>query len=326
MKKLAVGIAAALMMSSSAMAEVYVGAKAGSTWTNDACIVGGACDDDSNGYGAFLGYQAWENVALELGYDDLGKFTGEGMDDEKVKAITFAPKFAIPVADKFDVYGKLGGAWVEYGDEDDMSILGAFGFDVHATDNLSVRLEYQTLTDVNNDIVRAEVNATTIGLLYKFGGSEPAVAAPIVAEEVAPVVAAPVVEAPMVKEVEPKILSMQLDTSSSFAVNSAVLSDAGKAEVAKVAMVLSKHEEAVVSITGHTDSTGSEEYNQTLSEARAQAVADEIISAGIDASRVTAMGKGELEPVADNETVEGREMNRRVEIDVPSFDYEEMVK
>jgi OOP family OmpA-OmpF porin len=316
MKKLAAVISATLMMSSAAMADVYIGGKAGKSWTNDACVTGSACDDDSQAYGVFLGYQTSDNIALELGYDDLGEFTGEGMLNDDVTAVTIAPKFSIPVIDQFDLYGKLGAARVDYGNESDLSLLAAIGMDIHATDNLSVRVEYQTLPDVNNDLVRAEVNATTIGLLYKFGGSEPAVVAPVVAE---PVVA------PVVKKVAQK-LNMKLDSTSSFATDSAVLSAQGKAEVAKVAKLLSTYSQAVVSIKGHTDSTGSEKYNQALSEARANAVATELMSAGIKASRITSMGKGELEPIASNDTKDGRKMNRRVEIDVPSFEYEVEVK
>lgn len=317
MKKLAAVISATLMMSSAAMAEVYVGGKAGKSWTNDACVTGSACDDDSQSYGAFIGYQSTEHFALELGYDELGEFTGEGMLNENASAVTIAPKFSIPVIDQFDVYGKLGAGWVEYGSEQDVSVLGAVGLDIHATDNLSVRVEYQTLTDVNNDLVRAQVNATTIGLLYKFGGSEPAVVEAPVVEPVA---------APVVEKVVMKKMNMKLDSSSSFDTDSAVLSSEGKAEVAKVASLLSTYPQSVVRITGHTDSTGSEKYNQKLSEARAKAVADELMSAGIKASRITAMGKGELEPIASNDTKDGRKMNRRVEIDVPSFEYEVQVK
>ena len=65
-------------------------------------------------------------------------------------------------------------------------------------------------------------------------------------------------------------------------------------------------------IEGHTDSTGSETYNQHLSEERAKAVRDYIVAAGIDASRLEARGLGESQPVADNATAEGRAQNRRV--------------
>lgn len=317
MKKLAAVISATLMVSSAAIAsdDIYVGAKAGKSWVNNACTTA-VCDDDSHGYGVFLGYQAWENVALEFGYDDFGKFTGDGMNDESASAFTIAPKVALPVLDKFDVYGKFGVAVVDYGSERDPSLMGAVGVDVHATDSLSVRLEYQTLTDVNNDLVRADVNMTSIGLLYKFGGS----AAPVMeAAEPAPM---PMVEEVMAPKIEMQKLNMKLDSSSSFATASAELSSQAKSQIAEVVAVLKQYPQAVVSVTGHTDSRGSEAFNQKLSEQRAQAVADEIVAQGIDSSRVTAEGKGELEPIASNDTETGREMNRRVEIDVPSFEYE----
>ncbi len=69
-------------------------------------------------------------------------------------------------------------------------------------------------------------------------------------------------------------------------------------------------------IEGHTDSIGTEEYNQKLSERRAKAVYDYFLSKGIDASRMKTVGYGELKPKADNSTAEGRAINRRVEIKV----------
>ena len=66
-------------------------------------------------------------------------------------------------------------------------------------------------------------------------------------------------------------------------------------------------------VTGHTDSQGADEYNQDLSMARAQSVVDYFAAAGIDAARLRAEGAGESEPIADNETAEGRAQNRRVE-------------
>ncbi|RMF97213.1 MAG: OmpA family protein, partial [Candidatus Schekmanbacteria bacterium] len=63
---------------------------------------------------------------------------------------------------------------------------------------------------------------------------------------------------------------------------------------------------------GHTDSIGSEKYNQKLSEKRAEAVKNYYVEKGVDASIIEAIGKGESEPVADNKTREGRAKNRRV--------------
>jgi OOP family OmpA-OmpF porin len=78
--------------------------------------------------------------------------------------------------------------------------------------------------------------------------------------------------------------------------------------------LLTTHERVVVEVAGHTDSKGSEEYNQALSERRANAVRDYLVSKGINASRLTARGYGELQPVATNDTDEGRQANRRVEL------------
>ena len=74
------------------------------------------------------------------------------------------------------------------------------------------------------------------------------------------------------------------------------------------------HPEGLIEVQGHTDSTGSEEANQRLSQARADTVADRLVARGVPADRVRAVGKGEAEPLADNETEEGRALNRRVEL------------
>ena len=67
-------------------------------------------------------------------------------------------------------------------------------------------------------------------------------------------------------------------------------------------------------VIGHTDSKGAEAYNQGLSESRAGSAADFLLAQGIGGERISTLGKGESEPVADNETEAGRQENRRVEI------------
>ncbi|WP_157946042.1 OmpA family protein [Vibrio gangliei] len=71
-----------------------------------------------------------------------------------------------------------------------------------------------------------------------------------------------------------------------------------------------------ITIVGHTDSVGTDEYNQKLSEERAQAVADYLVSQGFDASLISVSGQGESSPVADNDTVDGRAQNRRADVTV----------
>jgi outer membrane protein OmpA-like peptidoglycan-associated protein len=81
-----------------------------------------------------------------------------------------------------------------------------------------------------------------------------------------------------------------------------------------VALVLQKYDKTVVEVAGHTDSVGSEAYNQTLSEQRAQSVTSYLKGQQIDPRRLIVIGYGENRPIADNATPEGRALNRRVEL------------
>ena len=109
-------------------------------------------------------------------------------------------------------------------------------------------------------------------------------------------------------------------TSVYFAEN--VLFQSGSAEIASQfedvlassASFLQISEETTIEISGHTDSNGTEESNLTLSQARVDAARRAMIAAGGDADRITAIGLGESEPIATNETAEGRQQNRRVEL------------
>nr|WP_245960740.1 OmpA family protein [Wenzhouxiangella sediminis] len=81
-----------------------------------------------------------------------------------------------------------------------------------------------------------------------------------------------------------------------------------------VALVLDEYEKTVLVIDGHTDSTGPRDYNMALSERRAEAVGDYLVAQGIDPVRLATYGYGPDHPVASNETEEGRQANRRVEL------------
>lgn len=81
-----------------------------------------------------------------------------------------------------------------------------------------------------------------------------------------------------------------------------------------VALVLKEYEKTIVQVVGHTDSTGSAEYNQALSERRAATVASYVNARGIDQQRILAFGRGLTQPIADNATAAGRAQNRRVEL------------
>ncbi len=97
-----------------------------------------------------------------------------------------------------------------------------------------------------------------------------------------------------------------------FASGSAALTDQGKQAVAKLAKALGDSPVAI-QVLAYTDSVGAASANLALSEKRAATVVEELVTLGVDPIRLTAVGKGEADPVADNSTAEGREANRRVE-------------
>jgi outer membrane protein OmpA-like peptidoglycan-associated protein len=105
-----------------------------------------------------------------------------------------------------------------------------------------------------------------------------------------------------------------------FDVNKAELKESSKADLSRLAGILEKYPDTNILLEGHTDNTGSEEYNLELSRVRAQAVANYLASQGVNPTRFTIMGYGESEPVASNETVEGRSLNRRVEVAIYAND------
>lgn len=101
-----------------------------------------------------------------------------------------------------------------------------------------------------------------------------------------------------------------------FATNKTVILPQSEQAMADLAEFLLENQTVHIHIVGHTDAVGTDEANQILSEGRANAVRNDLIKRGVAAERMTAEGKGEKEPVADNDTDEGRQLNRRVEFTI----------
>ncbi|TCT39091.1 OmpA family protein [Martelella mediterranea] len=83
-----------------------------------------------------------------------------------------------------------------------------------------------------------------------------------------------------------------------------------------VAMVLKKYDRTAINVNGYTDSTGPADYNEQLSQRRANSVGNYLIQSGVGANRISAVGFGESNPIASNSTPEGRAQNRRVEVQI----------
>jgi len=138
----------------------------------------------------------------------------------------------------------------------------------------------------------------------------PPAPAPVVVPPPAPTPApAPVVAAPTSEKVT-------FAASALFDFDKAVLKSEGKTQLDDMVSKLKSINLEVVIAVGHTDSVGTDAYNQKLSIRRAEAVKAYLVSKGIESNRVYTEGKGKKQPVADNKTAEGRAKNRRVEIEV----------
>ena len=109
-------------------------------------------------------------------------------------------------------------------------------------------------------------------------------------------------------------IRVTFDSGLMFAVNESGLNATTKENLGSLANTLNEYDGTEILIEGHTDASGSEEYNQSLSEKRAKSVKDYLTAQGVDASRLIMMGYGEAQPIADNETAEGKQKNRRVEV------------
>ena len=133
---------------------------------------------------------------------------------------------------------------------------------------------------------------------------------PVVVVPPAPPVVAPVVPPPTVAT------KVTFAADAFFDFNKSVVKPEGKAKLDDLVGKIKDINLEVIIAVGHTDSVGSDAYNQKLSVRRSEAVKAYLVSKGIEKNRVYTEGKGEKQPVADNKTAEGRAKNRRVEIEV----------
>jgi outer membrane protein OmpA-like peptidoglycan-associated protein len=111
-------------------------------------------------------------------------------------------------------------------------------------------------------------------------------------------------------------LILNIPSGINFAYNSAAVEPQFRRTLDQVGQVLGQYDRTYIDIYGHTDSTGSEAYNQDLSERRAGSVADYLETRGVRGARIGTRGFGELQPIASNDTEQGRAVNRRVEIKI----------
>jgi len=111
-------------------------------------------------------------------------------------------------------------------------------------------------------------------------------------------------------------LLLRMPSGLTFATNEAAIQPQFRPTLDQVASTLAEYPKTMIDVLGHTDSDGSETYSQTLSERRAQSVSGYLATHGVSSVRMATRGYGEMQPIASNETPDGKAQNRRVEIKI----------
>ncbi|WP_040391086.1 OmpA family protein [Cellvibrio sp. BR] len=288
--------------------------------------------EDANTWGLGFGYVLNENWTLEAVASKWDSETQAGAVDVDGTQYRLDALYNINTESLWRPYVAFGvgdqerefNAAIPSSERDTLLNLGA-GVKRSLGGNWEFRTDVRAFNSLDNEYTDLALNA---GISYLFGGSPaPVKAAP------AP---APVVEkdsdgdgvfdskdqcpnTPSTHKVDAVGCSLKLTETVAIELNitfdtaKSVIKPDFEGEVAKLATFMDQYADTQVTVEGHTDSQGSDAYNQKLSQSRADAVKAALITKyGIAADRVNAIGYGEAKPVADNMTADGREQNRRV--------------
>ncbi|MFC4933403.1 OmpA family protein [Massilia sp. GCM10023247] len=296
-------------------------------------------DERGLGFKLFAGKQLNRYFAIEGGYFDLGKFeftantTDNGVlrGETKYRGANLDLVGQFPLTQRLSLLGRAGVQYAKASSDfggsrlrgginaspDDSATNAKFGLGVEykLTEAAALRWEVERYRTDDTAATRRNVDAASVSFVYKFGRPVAAAyvaPAPVVAPQPEPVAAAPA-PAPEPQPVSEKV---SFSAEALFDFDKAVVKPDGKAALDDLLTKLQGMNPEVMVAVGHTDSIGSNAYNDKLSLRRANAVKAYLVSKGLDPARVYTEGKGETQPAADNATKAGRAKNRRVTIEL----------
>lgn len=324
MKKstMTIALATALLSMTAAQASEfgggYVGGKIGANRTNMTAV-----DRQTPLATGVEGGYNWDMNSVLLGVDGFMDFNGKKTHTGVLPApatVNYGShvygldfKLGLPNGNWLP-YAKLGYARVEgRGDAYAAAVGGSgahlgLGVEYKFAPHWSIAGEWTNNTG-KSGATKLNNNNLTLGVNYYF--DKPHAAAPVVAAAVATPAPAPAPSETWKTLLENKPVCIE---GANFEFDSTKLRSGEIAKLNEVVSFTVKYKDAQLEASGHTDSTGTEEYNQKLSEGRAESVKAYMVNKGVPAHRIDTVGYGEAKPMADNTTSEGRELNRRVEI------------
>ncbi|MFV0447244.1 MAG: OmpA family protein [Vibrio sp.] len=298
----------------------YFGGRLGWASFNGACEENSiSCTDDTLGFGLYGGYQynswlAFEGGAIFYGSPDSRYSNGSDVS-VNIYDSQLSLKLSLPITDNIDLFSRVGGSYQFIDkkvsssnhslDGNTLRLLNSFGLDYRLNKYWSLRGEYQFIDGIgSSETNKADEHFTSIGITYHFGQQKNN----IKHDDSPP----------------PRYVTIQkpvtITAQTLFKFDSSELINTFELDL--LVEQLKNYPDDIIEIVGHTDNVGTESYNTKLSLERAQSVANYIVDQGIDAKRLSIDGRGASEPVASNDTSEGRAANRRVEIRLDSFEEE----
>lgn len=300
-------------------------------------------DNRDTGYKLFVGKQLNRYFAIEAGYFDLGDFsfdagtTGGRMlhSETDFRGVNLDLVGQLPLTERLSLLARAGVQYAKARTHYSGNVLNAvtnpnppnegrrhaklgLGAEFKLTEALALRGEierYRVTDGVQNN---GDVHMTSLSLVYKFGRPAKAAYVAPAPVEAAPAPAPEPVATPVQPAPEPVPTSEKVSIAAEalFDFDKAIVKPEGKAALDEFMSKLEGLNTEVMIAVGHTDSVGTDAYNNKLSLRRAEAVKAYMVSKGLDPARLYTEGKGETQPVADNATAEGRAKNRRVTIEV----------
>jgi len=271
--------------------------------------------NEGNLFGGSIGYYLTDDVELALSYGEYHDLRGEGSQGSKnikgnltdLKAIYHFGQPGVglrPYVSAGFGHQSIGDANSGGRNHSTLAIAGA-GAKYYFTEMFYARAGVDALYNIDQGDTEWQAG---VGVGLNFGGGSKPAPAPVVA-------AAP---EPMPEPVpEPAMETVRVELDVKFDFDKDRVKEESYGDIKNLADFMNQYPQTTTTVEGHTDSVGSDAYNQGLSERRANAVRNVLVNQyGVDGNRVNAVGYGETRPVADNATDSGRAINRRVEAEV----------